>query len=80
MQKDEFTPKQVDALKGRMPVDKDSPVSSLLLSQGHNRCNGLTVPDQRMQALQYMPSVLGDCPNAASGLSAIMMMHRYCSS
>ncbi|CAK0738461.1 hypothetical protein CVIRNUC_001046 [Coccomyxa viridis] len=27
VQKDEFTPKQVDALKGRMPVDKDSPAA-----------------------------------------------------
>ena len=27
MQKDEFTPKAVDALRGRMPVDKESPVS-----------------------------------------------------
>lgn len=26
VQKDEFTPKLVDALRGRMPVDKDSPV------------------------------------------------------
>ena len=60
MQKDEFTPKQVDALKGRMPVDKDSPVSSLLRSHDSHRCSGLKVPDQRRQALQYMPSVLGD--------------------
>lgn len=28
VQKDEFTPKAVDALRGRMPVDKESPVSS----------------------------------------------------
>ena len=27
VQKDEFTPKAVDALRGRMPVDKESPVS-----------------------------------------------------
>lgn len=27
VQKDEFTPKLVDALRGRMPVDKNSPVS-----------------------------------------------------
>ena len=27
VQKDEFTPKLVDALRGRMPVDKQSPVS-----------------------------------------------------
>ena len=59
MQKDEFTPKQVDALKGRMPVDKDSPVSRLLLSHGPHRCSGLKVPDKRMQAPQHMPTVLG---------------------
>ncbi len=29
-QKDEFSPKQVDTLKGRMPVDVNSPVSFLL--------------------------------------------------